>query len=76
MHAPLALALLDEAAQVAALAELHDDVDRRRRLVDNAVIVADDEGVAELTEDVDLAGAASRGMNVTPLPSAMRCTYL
>jgi hypothetical protein len=54
-NAPLALLALDELAQVAALAVLHDDVDLGRLLVDDAVQVPHDVRVAQLAQDVDLS---------------------
>jgi len=58
----VALGALDDGAQVAALAKLHHNVELRRRLVDDAVVVAHNVRVAELAEDVDLGrgGASAR----------------
>jgi hypothetical protein len=51
---PLLLRALDDGAEIAALALLHHDLEAHRGLVDDAVLVAHDEGVAEVAEDVHL----------------------
>ena len=51
----LPLGLFDDRPQVPALAVLHHNVQLCGSLVNNAIIVADDVGVAKLPEDVDLA---------------------
>lgn len=69
VDAPVLLARLDDVAEVAALAALHDDVDLGGRLVDDAVVVADNKGVPQLAQDVDLqAGVAARRARVGPPP--------
>jgi hypothetical protein len=54
VSAPVALGLADQVGHVAALAVLLDDEQAGGRLVDDAVVVTDDEGVAQLTQDVHL----------------------
>ena len=46
--------LLDDFRQIPALTVLHNDVDSEIPLVDAPVIVADDVGVVEVSQDVDL----------------------
>ncbi len=58
---PVLARTLDHGAEVSALAELHHDVQARRGLVDDAVVVPDDEGVLELAEDVDLERGGGGG---------------
>ena len=51
---PVLLALLDDPPQIAAFAVLHDNVQLGAGLVNDAVIVAHNERVAQLAQDVHL----------------------
>ena len=51
---PFLAALADDTSQVAAFAMLHDNVNLGGCLVDDAIVVAHDEWVPQLAQDVDL----------------------